>query len=486
MPDTNGHGHQKKAILYARVSTEEQAEEGYSLPEQIRDLRRYAQAQGYAILGDPIVDDGYSGRTMNRPGLALVRELAEDGAFDVLLVAKWNRLFRRGAYQDLFIAEMKLAGVDVISLDGQKNDSPAGKLFNRMMADFSEYQRDDLIETMQRGKRGRARQGKVIPSRFVPYGFSYDPRIGNYRVHEDRMQAVRAVFRMVGGEGRSLYHVTKVLARDGVPTPAAALAAREGKPPVAGHWRHRSIRLILENDVYKPHTYDELAALVSPEVATTLDPDKYYGVQWYNRARYERTPDAEKVVHVTPNKREEWIAVPVPDAGVPREWVDAAREAIKDNRRPTANGNRVWELSGGILYCGGCGCRMTPHTTKDSKRGKSYPYYHCAKSRQYGEEACPHRKCHAAEKLESAAWAEVSGRLKDPKELRADLDAMIELERRDMRRDPDKEARLWAQKLAEGERMRRGYQEQAAKGYMTLDELSTALEELEKTRRLVE
>src|SRR5919202_989579 len=142
--------------------------------EQVRDLRRYAQTQGYAILGDPIEDDGYSGRTMNRPGLALVRELAGDGAFDVLLVAKWNRLFRRGAYQDLFIAEMKLAGVDVISLDGQKNDSPAGKLFNRMMADFSEYQRDDLIETMQRGKRGRARQGKVIPSRFVPYGFSYD------------------------------------------------------------------------------------------------------------------------------------------------------------------------------------------------------------------------------------------------------------------------------------------------------------------------
>ena len=124
---------------------------------------------------------------MNRPGLALVRDLAEDGAFEVLLVAKWNRLFCRGAYQDLFIAEMKLAGIDVISLDSQKNDMPAGKLFNRMMADFSEYQRDDLVETMQRGKRGRARQGKVVPSRFVPYGFSYDPEIGNYRVHEDRM-----------------------------------------------------------------------------------------------------------------------------------------------------------------------------------------------------------------------------------------------------------------------------------------------------------
>src|SRR5215208_5925421 len=229
MPSTNSHG-PKRAILYTRVSTEDQAEEGYSLPEQVRDLTRYAKAQGYAVLGEPIEDDGYSGRTMNRPGLALVRELAEDGAFDVLLVAKWNRLFRRGAYQDLFIAEMKLAGIDVISLDGQKNDTPAGKLFNRMMADFSEYQRDDLVETMQRGKRGRARQGKVVPSRFVPYGFVYDPVAGSYVVNEYRTQIVRSVFRMVGIEGRSLYHVAKVLRGQGAPTPADVLAAQEGKP----------------------------------------------------------------------------------------------------------------------------------------------------------------------------------------------------------------------------------------------------------------
>jgi site-specific DNA recombinase len=477
-----------RAILYARVSTEDQAEEGYSLPEQVRDLTRYAKAQGYTVLGEPIEDDGYSGRTMNRPGLALVRELAADGAFDVLLVAKWNRLFRRGAYQDLFIAEMKLAGIDVISLDGQKNDTPAGKLFNRMMADFSEYQRDDLVETMQRGKRGRARQGKVVPSRFVPYGFSYDPEIGNYRVHEDRMRAVRAVFRMVGVEGRSLYQVTKALQRDGVPTPAAALAEREGKPPVASHWRHRGIRLIIENDVYKAHAYEEIKAMVSAEVAATLDPDKRYGVQWYNRARYERTPDENKVVHVTPNKPEEWIAVPVPDAGIPRELVEAAREAIKDNKAPSSASDRFWELTGGILTCDECGWRMTASTmvAKAQKR-RGYYYYHCPKRRQYGKESCSHAKHHPAEKMESAVWSAVSSILKDPEQLRADLDCMIELERRGMRRrDPDKEARLWAEKLAEAERMRRGYQEQAAKGYMSLDELGAALEMLEEARKTAE
>jgi site-specific DNA recombinase len=272
MPSTNGHG-PKRAILYARVSTDDQAEEGYSVPEQIRDLTRYAEAKGYAI-GEPIIDDGYSGRTMNRPGLALVREMAAEGAFDILLVAKWNRLFRRGAYQDLFIAEMKLAGVEVISLDGQKNDTPSGKLFNRMMADFSEYQRDDLIETMRGGKRGRARSGKVLPGRYIPYGFDYDPQAGSYRVNEDRAGVVRDVFLMVGVEGRSLHHVTKTLNGKGVPTPAAILAEREGRPPSRSVWRHRSIRIMVGNDVYKPHTFEELQELVSPEVAATLEPDE--------------------------------------------------------------------------------------------------------------------------------------------------------------------------------------------------------------------
>jgi site-specific DNA recombinase len=482
MPSTDSP---KRAILYVRVSTDEQAEEGYSLPEQVRDLRRYAEANGYTIMGEPIEDDGYSGRTMNRPGLGLVRELAHDGAFDVLLVAKWNRLFRKGAYQDLFIAEMKLAGVDVISLDGQKNDTPAGKLFNRMMADFSEYQRDDLLETMQRGKRGRARSGKVVPGG-IPYGFDYDAQIGNYRVHNERMEVIGTIFRMVGVEGRSLYHVTNVLERDGVPTPADVLAARAGKPPTGSHWRHSTLRLIIQNDVYKTHTHEEIAALVSPEVAATLDPGISYGVQWYNRARYEQTPDGEKAIHVTPNKREEWIAVPVPDAKIPREWVEGAREAIKDNRRPSANGDRVWELSGGILYCAECGRAMTAHTTKSPKRGKSYPYYHCPKRGEYGRRACFHRKFYKAGELESAVWGAVCAILNDPEQLRADLDRMIDSERHDMRRDPDKEAKLWVDKLAETDRMRRGYQKQAAMGYMTLDELGAALEELEKTRKTAE
>jgi hypothetical protein len=51
---------------------------------------------------------------------------------------------------------------------------------------------------------------------------------------------------------------------------------------------------------------------------------------------------------VTEKSREKWIGVPVPDAGLEREVVEAAREAIRDNRKTSNAGHRYWELSGGF------------------------------------------------------------------------------------------------------------------------------------------
>jgi hypothetical protein len=107
--------------------------------------------------------------------------------------------------------------------------------------------------------------------------------------------------------------------------------------------------------------------LVTPEVAALLDPDKNYGIWWFNRQRHtvkqvvESTSEGRiyrKRKKVLDKPRNEWIAVPVPDAGLPRDLVDAARSAIRDNRGPSSAGRRFWELSGGILYCGCCDRQM--------------------------------------------------------------------------------------------------------------------------------
>src|SRR3989337_4001515 len=96
MPSTNGHG-PKRAILYARVSTDEQARSGYSLAQQIEALRAYASAEGYEVL-EEVVDPGQSGAALARPGLDRVCDLVQTGGVSVVLAQDRDRFAREPAY----------------------------------------------------------------------------------------------------------------------------------------------------------------------------------------------------------------------------------------------------------------------------------------------------------------------------------------------------------------------------------------------------
>ncbi len=82
MTSTNGHG-PKKAILYARVSTDEQARSGYSLRQQTERLHEHAASEGYEVL-EQVVDPGQSGASLQRPGLDRVRDLVAAGGVSVV------------------------------------------------------------------------------------------------------------------------------------------------------------------------------------------------------------------------------------------------------------------------------------------------------------------------------------------------------------------------------------------------------------------
>jgi hypothetical protein len=237
---------------------------------------------------------------------------------------------------------------------------------------------------------------------------------------EREVMWVRRAFRMVGNESTSLRAVKAAFQREDVPTPGGGR-----------YWHAGTIREMICNDVYRAHGRDELERLVeagnlSPEVLAGLDRNQRYGIAWYNRTRWERTPEGEKAIHITPNRREDWIAVPVPDAGVPREWVDAARAAIRDNVRPSRADERSWELKG-ILFCP-CGCRMVPYNSR--RGGKHYHYYACSRYRREGSSACEHRKNWPAQVLEHAARQYVLELLRNPETMRQQVEQEIQRERR--------------------------------------------------------
>lgn len=113
----------------------------------------------------------------------------------------------------------------------------------------------------------------------------------------------------------------------------------------------------------------------------------------------------------------------MPDAGMPKAWVDAAREALKKNERPSFSSGRLWELSGSIVRCGCCGWAMA--TTTVSSKGL---YYRCRKRSMYSKDICGMNKYLRADLVEPLVCEGVSEILAEPEKLRRGLQKMLERE----------------------------------------------------------
>jgi site-specific DNA recombinase len=280
MPSTNGHG-PKRAILYARVSTDEQARSGFSLAQQPEAQRVYAAREGYEVL-EEVSDPGQSDASLERPGMDRVRDLVAAGGVSVVLAQDRDRFSREPAYTYLLRREFEEHGTKIRALNDQGYKSPEGDLTDGILDKLAKYERAKIAERTRRGKLRRAREGKVVPTHTADYGFEFNSSRDNYVVNEEQMAVVWRIFRMIGAEGMTMHAVKKTFEREGIPAPGG------GK-----RWDRTFFRSCVLDDVYKPHTFKEVQALVSPEVAARLDPTASYGIWWYNRRRRRRTRVSE-------------------------------------------------------------------------------------------------------------------------------------------------------------------------------------------------
>jgi hypothetical protein len=121
-----------------------------------------------------------------------------------------------------------------------------------------------------------------------------------------------------------------------------------------------------------------------------------------------------------------------------------------------------------------------------SKANNRLFYYCCKAKYKKGVEFCQASRTHRAEKLEAQVWGEVRRYLEEPERLRADLDRKIELERSGTRGEPEREMKLWAEKLAEADAKRARFQHAYAEGIISLDDLKARLAELDDARTTAE
>ena len=261
MPSTNGHGPQQ-AILYARVSTDEQARSGYSLAQQLEALREYAAREGYEVL-EEVSDPGQSGAMLARPGLDRVRDLVAAGGVSVVLAQDRDRFAREPAYHYILRREFDEHGTKMCALNDRGDESPEGELTDGILDQLAKFERAKTAERTRRGKLRKAREGKVVGTHAPRYGFKFNATKDAYEVNETEMAVVRRIFYMVGTEGASLRAVAKTLEGERVPTP------KRGK-----HWNRSFLRACIRDDVYRPHTFDEVKAVIAPRRGGPLGPEQ--------------------------------------------------------------------------------------------------------------------------------------------------------------------------------------------------------------------
>ena len=469
-----------RAGLYGRVSTQEQAQKGYSIDGQLSELRPAVEGMGRTIAAE-IVDAGYSRDNIERPGIDELLDLAADGAIDEAWAWKWDR-YGASPVPEVLAAQLADSGVTLRSLDDSGEGDDA-EFMNGIKSLISKRELRDMVRRTRTGRLEKARRGLIVATGLPDYGFRFNETRDGYVVDEEKMPVVRRIFREIAG-GSSLNSLVQRLNREDIAPPGGS----NGK---SGKWNIQFITNAIKDDVYKPYSHSDVRALVRPEVAERLDKAATYGIYWYNKQRVKTIKTTvsdgmggkrQKRRHVsTALPRSEWIAIPVPDAGIPLEVVEAARVGIKDNVRPSKAGGRFWELDGAVR-CGICGRAISPKRVKRPS-GHNYDFYLCTYT--WRNQTCTNGKTFPARKLEARVADFVTDLLSDEGRLIEQVDALIEREREALR-NPEPETKAWRAKIEEYDRKRAKYQEMYAADAMTLTELKTALTDLEDLKAAAE
>lgn len=222
-----------RAVLYLRVSTEEQAKSGLGLEAQHAACLAYARDVLRLPIGPEHVDKNVSGKTPPSGRKALTAALADLQPGDVLLVAKRDRLARDDFAMAMIQHEVGKRSARIASAAGEGTDSeePGAILMRRMIDAFSEHERLVIAARTKAALRAKLARGERLGA--VPYGSARNPAGGDGLVPVPEEQAALAMIRAMRAGGASLRAIAAELTKQGI-------RPRRGKA-----WQASSLRSIL-------------------------------------------------------------------------------------------------------------------------------------------------------------------------------------------------------------------------------------------------
>jgi site-specific DNA recombinase len=223
-----------RAIGYARVSTDKQADSGVSLEAQQEKIRAMAVVQG-AALQDLIVDAGESAKTLDRPGMERLLALVDARKVDTVIIAKLDRLTRSVKDLALLLERFTRRGVALVSVaESLDTNTAAGRLVLNIMVSVSQWEREAIGErTRDAMAHMKATRQAYSPT---PYGFE---RNGDKLDTADDEQGTVQQIRQWHRAGWTLRKIAGELNRLGVATKNGGAA-----------WYASTVRRIVTNKLY--------------------------------------------------------------------------------------------------------------------------------------------------------------------------------------------------------------------------------------------
>ena len=162
-----------RAVIYARVSTEEQAKHNFSLESQVDLSRKWVIDHHFELACEPFVDAGESAKTMNRKALVRLLEYCRThkGKVDAVLIYKIDRIARNMADHVAIRSLLSQYGVRIYSVtEPIGGDNSTSKLLENVMASFAQFDNDAKSERTKDGINKRVSKGEI--SWVAPIGYN--------------------------------------------------------------------------------------------------------------------------------------------------------------------------------------------------------------------------------------------------------------------------------------------------------------------------
>lgn len=392
------------ALVYCRVSTEKQSEEGTSLDSQAAACIKFAKQNGYQIA--EVVKETFSGAYLfDRPKLNEQRQKIRAGEYGAIIVYAVDRLSRDIAHLSILVDEIERYGAKLHFVTENLDNTAEGKLMLSIRSYVAEVERIKIRERSMRGRMSKLEAGKIV-NHCDLYGYTFDKKNAVRLINDDEAAIIRRIFSEYLAS-KSVRAIVTDLNKDNVPPPSM------GKK----NFKHEKFRVVAE---YGANFW------ATSTISKILRNETYTGKAYANQygSRMVAANGVRKIErYIKP--RSEWIELPgtTPAIVSPEIFAAAQNRQANSSSFITRNTNRPVMLRG-LVYCR-CGRLCYPEFVKGRKPGQVYLNFRCASR---GKIACSYKDSFSTvsgTKLDARVWGKITALLSNPETIRLELEQRL-------------------------------------------------------------